>query len=72
MFASQFGHTRRCTLMVQVDLATECWTNPDNDQQQSVTARFLTEHAALQEFATSLEQVLNGEQESAVLLGVPK
>ena len=32
----------RGALLVQVDLATECWTTPDDDRQQSVTARFLT------------------------------
>jgi hypothetical protein len=44
--------------------------NPDNDQQQSVTTRFLTEYAALEEFALSLEKVLDGERESAVLAGI--
>jgi hypothetical protein len=62
----------RGALLVQVDLATECWTTPDNDQQQFVTARFLTEYAALEEFASSLEQVLDGERDSAALLGRAK
>ncbi len=64
-------YNTRGTLLVQVDLATEFWETPDKDQQQSVTARFLTEYAALPEFATSLEQVLDGECETAVLSGVP-
>lgn len=59
----------RGTLLVQVDLATECWTSPDKDLQQSVTVRFLTEYAALEEFAANLEQVLDGKRESAVLSG---
>ena len=37
--------------------------------QQLVTARFLTEYSALDKFASSLEQVLDGKSESAVLPG---
>ena len=43
---------------------------PDKDQQQSVTARFLTEYAATTVFASHLEGVLNGTRETAVLRGV--
>lgn len=64
-------YNTRGTLLVQIDLATEFWTTPDKDQQQSVTTRFLTEYAALPEFATSLEQVLDGDSETAVLSGLP-
>ncbi len=60
----------RGTLLVQVDLATRSWTTPDNDQQQCVTTRFLTEYAALEKFASSLEQVLDGKRDSAVLTGM--
>jgi hypothetical protein len=59
-------------LLVQVDLATESWDTPDHDQQQSVTARFLSEYAALDTFASHLEQVLDGTRESAVLHGTAK
>jgi hypothetical protein len=59
----------RGTLLVQVDLATESWDSPDNDQQQSVTARFLVEYAALGEFASHLEEVLDGKRDKAVLGG---
>ena len=40
------------------------------DQQQSVTARFLTEYAATAVFASHLEAVLNGTRETAVVRGV--
>ena len=43
-------YNSRGTLLVQVDLATECHETPDADQQQSVTARFLTEYPALEKF----------------------
>jgi hypothetical protein len=56
-------------LLVQVDLATVSHHNPDQDRQQSMTARFLTEYAALDAFAYELEQVLDGTREAAVLLG---
>lgn len=65
-------HNSRGALLVQVDLATECWTTPDHDRQQSVTTRFLTEYPALDEFASNFEQVLNGNRDSAVLRGAPK
>jgi len=38
-------------------------------RQQSVTARFLTGYAALEEFAANFEQVLNENRDSAVLSG---
>jgi hypothetical protein len=62
----------RGSLLVQVDLASESWATPDKDQQQSVTARFLIEYAALDVFASHLEQVLNKTREIAVLRGVSK
>lgn len=62
-------YNSRGTLLVQVDLATECWASPDNDQQQSVTARFLAEYATLGEFASHLEQVLDGKRDEAILRG---
>jgi hypothetical protein len=62
-------YNARGTLLVQVDLATECWTSPDNDLQQSLTARFLVEYAALGEFASHLEEVLDGKRDKAVLSG---
>ena len=42
-------------LLVQVGLASPSRTAPDRDQQQLVTARFLTEYIALDKFASSLE-----------------
>ena len=65
-------YNSRGTLLVQVDLATECWTSPDNDLQQSVTAQFLVEYAALGEFASHLEDVLDGKRDKAVLGGTAK
>jgi len=56
-------------LLVQVDVASESRTTPDNDLQQSATARFLVEYNALDEFASHLEQVLDGKREAAVLSG---
>jgi len=60
----------RGSLLVQVDLASEFRTTPDKDQQQSVTARFLIENAAMDVFVCHLEQVLNKTRETAVLRGV--
>jgi hypothetical protein len=60
----------RGSLVVQVDLASASWATPDKDRQQSVTARFLTEYAALDAFACHLDQVLDAKRESAVLPGV--
>jgi hypothetical protein len=65
-------YNTRGTLLVQVDLASEYWKTPDDDQQQSVTARFLTAYAALERFGSRLEQVLNGEADTAVLHGTAK
>ncbi|PPQ34994.1 hypothetical protein SAMN06265338_13110 [Rhodoblastus acidophilus] len=59
----------RGELLVVVDLATESRTNPDRDQQQSVTVRFLTEYGNLDTFAAEFEQVLDGQRERATLLG---
>jgi hypothetical protein len=59
----------RGALLVQVDLASSSETAPDNDLQQLVTVRFLTEYAALDTFAVHLQQVLDGTSESAVLRG---
>jgi len=62
-------YNTRGTLLVQVDLATACGTIPGNDLQQFVTTRFRTEYAALEEFASRLEQVLDGTRDVAVLRG---
>jgi hypothetical protein len=59
----------RGDLLVQVDLATESWSSPDVDQQQIVTARFMTEYALVDRFASELAQVLDGNRETAVLSG---
>jgi hypothetical protein len=56
-------------MLVQVHLATKSWASPDKDLQQSVTVRFLTEYAALDEFAAQLEQALDGKREWAILSG---
>jgi hypothetical protein len=65
-------YNARGALLVQIDLATEFWETPDSDQQQSVTARFITEYAALDQFASDLEQVLDGLRETALLTGDAK
>jgi hypothetical protein len=57
-------------LLVQVDVASESMTV--NDLQQSATARFLVEYNALDEFASHLEQVIDGKREAAVLSGPVK
>jgi hypothetical protein len=62
-------HDVRGTLLVQIDLATESWGSPDIDQQQTVTARFVTEYALLDRFASQLAEVLDGNRETAVLSG---
>ena len=59
----------RGTLLVQVYLATQSRTTPANDKQQTVTVRFLTEYAALERFASHLEQVLDGNRNEAVRYG---
>jgi hypothetical protein len=63
-------HDSRGSVLVQVDLASESWATPDKDRQQAVTARFLAQYAAIDAFASQLEKVLDGTQESAVLSGV--
>jgi hypothetical protein len=60
----------RGSLLTQVDLASESWVTPDKDKQQSVTARFLIEYAAMEAFVCHLEQVLDKTRETAVLCGV--
>jgi hypothetical protein len=60
----------RGSLLVYVDLSSESWTTPDKDFQQSVIARFPVEYAAIDTFATHLEEVLDGKREEAVLSGV--
>jgi hypothetical protein len=57
------------TLLARIDLATQSWKTPDIDQQQSVTVRFLTEYAAVGEFADALDRVLDGSNEQAILKG---
>lgn len=59
-------------LIVQTDLTTESWKSPDQDYQQCITARFLTEYALLDIFAQELEEVLSGRRESATLSGSPR
>ena len=59
----------RGSLLVQVDLASPSQTTADEDRQQLVTVRFLTEYAALATFASSLERLLEGKSSSAVLSG---
>lgn len=55
------------TLLVQVDIVTQSHSTPDQDLQQSATARFLTTYSALEAFARELGQVLDGNREQAVL-----
>ena len=62
-------YTLRGELLVVVDLATESRADPDTDRQQAVTARFLTEYAAVDTFAAEFEQVLDGRRDHAVLPG---
>jgi hypothetical protein len=62
-------YNSRGTLLVRVDLATQSRDKPDIDQQQSVTARFLTEYAAAERFGEDIGHVLEGSMEIAVLKG---
>jgi hypothetical protein len=62
----------RGNLLVQGDLATECWKTPDQDLVHSVSVRFVTGYAALDDFAARLEQVLDGTRQSALLSGTPQ
>jgi hypothetical protein len=65
------GHTTfKVALIVQVDLSSPCWQSPDQDRQQAVTVRLLTDYASLDRFAASFAQVLDGECELAVLQGI--
>jgi hypothetical protein len=61
----------RGTLLARIELATQSWKTPDIDQQHSVTVRFLTDYAAVAEFAGTLDRVLDGANEQAILKGVP-
>jgi hypothetical protein len=58
------------TLIVQVDLASPCWKTPDQDRQQSITARLLTDYASLDAFAVNFSRVLDGDCGAAVLQGI--
>jgi hypothetical protein len=62
-------YNSRGSLLVRVDLMTEFHESSENDHRQSVTARFLTEYAALDPFASHLEQVLDGRRDVALLAG---
>jgi hypothetical protein len=62
-------YNARGSLLVYVDLASESWTTPDKDFQQSMIARFPVEYAAIESFATHLEEVLDGKREAAILFG---
>jgi hypothetical protein len=55
--------------LVRVELATQVWKTADADQQHTVTARFLTEYAALDRFASDFELVLDGKSKEAILRG---
>jgi len=59
----------RGTLLVRVELAMPTWTSPDEDTQQTVTARFFTGYNALERFSLELEEVLDGGRVTAILLG---
>jgi hypothetical protein len=64
-------YNSRGTLLVRIDLATQSRKTPDIDQQHSVTVRFLTDYAAVAEFADTLDRVLDGANEQAILKGTP-
>jgi hypothetical protein len=60
-------HGHRGALLVQVDLATAVWRNPDDEMHHSVTVRFLTTYMMIGTFASELDQVLGGRLDCAVL-----
>ena len=62
-------YNTRGTLLVHVDLASGVWKAPDADLQNCATIRFLTEYAAVMDFAEQFEEVLDGERDDAVLQG---
>ena len=57
-------------LMVIVDLATELPTSTGRDYQQTISARFRTDYAELDVFASELLAVLEGKREDALLPGM--
>jgi len=59
----------RGILLVRVNLSKPVWNTPDEDLQQTLTVRFLTEYAPLERFSLELEQVLDGGREAAILWG---
>jgi hypothetical protein len=62
-------YNTRGTLLVHVDLVSEVRKALDANLQNSATIRFLTEYAAVAEFAEELENVLDGAKDDAVLRG---
>lgn len=63
-------YNSRGSLLVQVDLATPCHTTADQDRQQTVTVRLLTDYASIERFAEDLTKVLDGQAEVALLTGI--
>jgi hypothetical protein len=59
----------RGRLLVHADLASEVWEPRSTDLWSRASIRFLTEYTAVENFATELEQVLDGAREVAVLKG---
>jgi hypothetical protein len=60
-------HGHRGALLVQVDLATPVWRNPDDEMHHSATVRFLTTYMMVGTFASELEEVLDGRRDCVVL-----
>jgi hypothetical protein len=58
-------HGLRGSLLVHTEVATEKYT--DDDLQQACTTRFLTSYMALDEFAATLDRLLDGKCDEAIL-----
>jgi hypothetical protein len=59
----------RGLLLVKVDLATRIWNADDREGQQKISARFVTEYAAVNRFADELSRLVDEKIDEAVLIG---
>jgi hypothetical protein len=60
-------YNTRGTLVVRVDLASPAWNAGHAELRNSATISFLTEYAAVAEFAKQFGRVLDGTKDEAVL-----
>jgi hypothetical protein len=60
-------HGLRGSLLVLTEIATAMQSGADDDLQQACTTRFLTSYMALDEFAATLDRLLDGKCDEAIL-----